>query len=63
MIYPWIFIIGLPRTTNGYDVIWVIVDRLAKSAHFLPYKMTHTLEQLAELYVREILRPHGVPKV
>jgi len=36
------FIIGLPKTSKGYDSIWVIVDRLTKSAHFLPVKTTHT---------------------
>ena len=56
------FIVGLPRTSNGYDTIWVIVDRLTKSAHFLPIKKTITLEHLAELYVKEVVRLHGVPK-
>ena len=56
------FIMGLPKTTSGYDVIWVIVDRLTKSTHFLPVKKTSTLEQLAEVYVKEVVRLHGVPK-
>ncbi|KAL5550084.1 hypothetical protein UlMin_000260 [Ulmus minor] len=56
------FIVGLPKTTKNHDAIWVIVDRLTKSAHFLPIKMTSSLEQLAELYVQEIVRLHGVPK-
>ena len=56
------FIVGLPKTTKSHDAIWVIVDRLTKSAHFIPIKMTHSLEQLAELYVREVVRLHGVPK-
>ena len=55
------FVVGLPKTTNGYDAIWVIVDRLTKSAHFLPIKITYSLEQLAELYVRDVVRLHGVP--
>ena len=55
------FIIGTPKTTNGYDVIWVIVDHLTKSAYFLPVNKTSTLEQLAEVYVKEV-KLHGVPK-
>ncbi|KAL5556030.1 hypothetical protein UlMin_038266 [Ulmus minor] len=56
------FVVGLPKTTKSHDAIWVIVDRLTKSAHFIPIKMTYSLEQLAELYVREVVRLHGVPK-
>jgi len=55
------FVVGLPRTTNGQDAIWVIVDRLKKSAHFLPVKITDSMERLADLHVREIVRLHGVP--
>jgi len=55
------FVMGLPRTQVGFDAIWVIVDRLTKSAHFLPIKATFSLERLAELYVREIVRLHGTP--
>ncbi|KAL5574707.1 hypothetical protein UlMin_016406 [Ulmus minor] len=55
------FVVGLPKTSNGYDAIWVIVDRLTKSAHFLPIKITYSLEQLADLYAKEIVRLHGVP--
>ena len=55
------FVVGLPRTPEGYDSIWVIVDRLTKSAHFLPVKTTYTLERYATLYIREIVRLHGAP--
>ena len=55
------FVVGLPRSQRGNDAIWVIVDRLTKSAHFLPIRRTHSLEKLAELYVNEIVRLHGVP--
>ena len=55
------FVTGLPRTTKGNDSIWVIVDRLTKSAHFLPMKINHSLERLAELYIEEIVRLHGIP--
>jgi hypothetical protein len=56
------FITGLPRTQKGYDVIWVIVDRLTKVAHFIPVKTTYKGSQLAELYMAQIMCLHGVPK-
>ena len=56
------FVVGLPKTTKGHDAIWVVVDRLTKSAHFISIKTTFSLEQLADLYVQEIVRLHGVPK-
>jgi hypothetical protein len=55
------FITGLPQTSGKRDAIWVIVDRLTKSAHFLPISMKWKIEQLAKLYIREIVRLHGVP--
>ena len=55
------FVVGLPRTPKGLDAIWVIVDRLTKSAHFIPIKIKYSLERLAGLYVSEIVRLHGVP--
>nr|XP_016457847.1 PREDICTED: uncharacterized protein LOC107781627 [Nicotiana tabacum] len=55
------FITGLPRTPWRYDYIWVIIDRLTKSAHFLPVKTTYSVEDYAKLYIREIVRLHGVP--
>nr|GFA32801.1 hypothetical protein [Tanacetum cinerariifolium] len=54
------FVSGLPRTPSGYDSIWVIVDRLTKSAHFLPMKKTDSIEKLAQLYLKEIVCRHGV---
>jgi hypothetical protein len=56
------FIVGLPRTRDGYDSIWVIVDRLTKVAHFIPVKTTYSRAQLAELYMSRIVCLHGVPK-
>ena len=56
------FITGLPRTSKGYDSIWVIVDRLTKVAHFIPVKTTYKGSQLVELYVARIGSQHGVPK-
>ncbi|GJX37363.1 putative reverse transcriptase domain-containing protein [Tanacetum coccineum] len=55
------FIVGLLRTPSGYDLIWVIVDRLTKSAHFLPVKTTDSMEKLTQLYLKEIVCRHGVP--
>jgi hypothetical protein len=56
------FITGLPRTQKGYDAIWVIVDILTKVAHFISFKTTYKLSQLAELYMARIVCLHGVPK-
>ena len=55
------FVIGLPPTQKGYDAIWVIVDQLTKSAHFLPIRIRYNLEKLAKLYIKEIVSRHGVP--
>jgi hypothetical protein len=56
------FIVGLPRTRDDYDSIWVIVDRLTKVAHFIPVKTTYSGAKLAELYISSIICLHGVPK-
>ena len=55
------FVVGLPKTLSKFDCIWVIVERLTNSAHFIPVKMTYNAEKLAKLYVSEIVRLHGVP--
>ena len=55
------FVVGLPKTMSKYDSIWVIVDRLPKSAHFIPDKVTYNAEKLAKIYISEIVRLHGVP--
>ncbi|GKC55192.1 putative reverse transcriptase domain-containing protein, partial [Tanacetum coccineum] len=55
------FVSGLLRTPSGYDTIWVIVDRLTKSAHFLPTKKIDTMEKLTQLYLKETVCRHGVP--
>ncbi|GJV80290.1 retrotransposon protein, putative, ty3-gypsy subclass [Tanacetum coccineum] len=49
------FVTGLPRTSSGYDSIWVIVDRLTKSAHFLPMKKTDSMEKLTRQYLKEVV--------
>jgi len=51
---------GLPRSQEGYDSIWVIVDRLTKSTDFLPVKITYGYAKLAELFISKIVRLHGV---
>ncbi|GJT23854.1 putative reverse transcriptase domain-containing protein [Tanacetum coccineum] len=55
------FVIKLPRTSSGYDTIWVIVDRLTKSAHFIPMREDYKMVRLARLYLNEIVARHGVP--
>ena len=55
------FVTHLPRTSRKHDAIWVRVDRLTKSAHFLAVRMTFTLEEFCRLYIQEIVRLHGVP--
>jgi hypothetical protein len=56
------FIVGLPNTSRHHDSIWVIVDRLTKTAHFLPMHTTHKTEKYAEIYVDQIVCLHGIPK-
>ncbi|XP_071687339.1 uncharacterized protein [Rutidosis leptorrhynchoides] len=55
------FVTKLPRTQKGHDMIWVIVDRLTKSAHFLPASETTSLSKLAQLYINEVVVWHGIP--
>ncbi|GJR65522.1 putative reverse transcriptase domain-containing protein [Tanacetum coccineum] len=55
------FVTKLPKTANGYDTIWVIVDRLTKSTHFLPMRETDPIEKLMKLYMKEVVTRHGVP--
>ena len=54
------FMTHLPQTSRKHDAVWVIVDRLTKSAHFLVVRMTFTLEEFCKLYIREIVQLHGV---
>ncbi|WVZ75746.1 hypothetical protein U9M48_023779 [Paspalum notatum var. saurae] len=56
------FIVGLPRTQKGYDSIWVIIDRLTKSAHFIPVKTIYHAKTYAELYIARTVSLHGVPR-
>jgi hypothetical protein len=56
------FIVGLPNTSQKHDSIWVIIDRLTKTAHFLPVHTTYSAKKYAEVYLDQIVRLHGVPK-
>jgi transposase InsO family protein len=56
------FVIVLPTTPKGNDLIWVIMDHLTKSAHFLPVKRAFRPPQYVERYIVEIVRLHGIPK-
>ncbi|GKC63483.1 putative reverse transcriptase domain-containing protein [Tanacetum coccineum] len=55
------FVTKLPKISSGYDTIWVIVDRLTKSAHFLSMKEIDTMERLTRLYLKKVVLRHGVP--
>jgi hypothetical protein len=55
------FIVGLPLTTRKFDSIWVIVDRLSKSAHFIPVHTNYSVQKYAEIYIAHMICLHGVP--
>ncbi|KAM2138219.1 hypothetical protein ACFX1Q_010296 [Malus domestica] len=55
------FLYKLPRTQNGFDGVWVVVDRLTKSAHFIPVREKYPLNKLAKLFITKIVKYHGVP--
>ncbi|KAG8499167.1 hypothetical protein CXB51_005608 [Gossypium anomalum] len=55
------FVTGFPLTLKKKDAIWIVIDKLTKSAHFIPIRMDYSLDKLAELYISEIVRLHGVP--
>nr|GFB22969.1 hypothetical protein [Tanacetum cinerariifolium] len=55
------FVTKLPKSPQGYDTIWVIIDRLTKSAIFAPMRETDPLEKLAKLYLKEVVVRHGIP--
>jgi hypothetical protein len=56
------FITKLPRTVKQHDSIMVVVDKLTKATHFIPVKTTHKATNIADIYMREVARLHGVPK-
>ena len=55
------FVVGLPLTRRKHDSVWVIVDRLTKTTHFLPVRTDYSLDKLENLYIKEIFRLHGIP--
>ena len=55
------FVVGLPVTRRMHDSVWVVLDRLTKLAHFLSVRIDYSLNQLAELYIKEMVRLHGIP--
>ena len=55
------FVVGLPRTAMGYDSIWVILDRLTKSAHFFLMDIRYLAKKYAKLYFDWVVTLHGVP--
>jgi hypothetical protein len=56
------FITKLPRTVKQHDSIMVVVDKLTKETHFIPVKTTHKTKNIANIYMREVVRLHGMPK-
>lgn len=56
------FVVMLPQTFMSKDAIWVAVDQLTMSTHFLPVTAMKTMSKLTQLYIREVVRLHGVPK-
>jgi hypothetical protein len=56
------FIVGLPLTSRKFNSIWVIIDQLTKSAHFIPVHTFYRAEKYVELYISRFLCLHGVPK-
>ena len=55
------FLVGLQLTRRKHDSVWVVVDRLMKSSHFLPVRTDYSLDKLAKLYIEEIVWLHGIP--
>jgi hypothetical protein len=56
------FIVGLPMMARKFDSIWVIIDRLSKSAYFIPVNTKYRVEKYAEIYIAHVLCLHGVSK-
>ncbi len=57
------FVVGLSIASNKHDSIWVIVDRLTKTAHFIPVRANYSMDKLAQVYMVEIIKLHGAPVI
>jgi hypothetical protein len=57
------FIVGMPLTSRNFDSIWVIVDQLTKSSHFIPINTNYNAQKYAGIYIARVLCLHGVPKM
>src|ERR1051325_10167479 len=57
------FVSGFSRTPSSHDVVWVIVDRLTKYAHFIPILMDYPMEKFAKLYIEKVVSLHGIPSI
>ena len=55
------FVVRLPKTRRKHDLVWVIVNRLMKTNHFLPVRTNYSFDKLEKLYIKEIVRLHGIP--
>ena len=53
--------VGLPRSQQNYDAIWMIIDRRTKIAHFIAYSIAYSVEKISRLYFQQVVRLHGVP--
>ena len=56
------FITGLPKSKKQHDSIFVVIDKLSKEAHFIPMKSTYKVVNIADIFLKEVFRLHGIPK-